>query len=516
VTIPEPCDKLRGAVLDRTPYGPTVDAFAEAYVPEGFVSVMQNQRGCFTSGGVYDFWKMDGQDGYDTMLWIRNQSWSNGDIFTVGISADANSAYADFQIDNPYIKGGYEMWGSGFGHETAYWGGAYRYDLISHWLLTLNTCPNAPEIEKEVRQNEPYNEWWAALEANGPYGNFFPNVKAPGVTQMGWWDIFAQPQLDSWTGAITMGDPSIRDKEWLFVIPLGHCTGDETTFDFPKFEIGDPQLMSVQIFKGNFSHPVFTTCNKINFYVFGPVPALNQNKSTTVGNYWSSLPTWPKFTETRYYLNANGNLSTTQQSSSSKFVYTFDPKNPAPAIGANTLYSSTPCGPRDQSEKIETRTDVLKWTSPVFTTPMALTGKITATLNVASTAVDTDFYVSVTDVYPSPSNVSTTIRYGAIRMRWRDDPSNAKNMTPGQTYQVTIDMWSTAYIVNVGHALRVLITSSRSPEFTVNPNNGWTLYTDNGPIIVANNTVYQGASTPSYISLPVVSINDIPENPKIR
>jgi hypothetical protein len=24
-----------------------------------------------------------------------------------------------------------------------------------------------------VRENEPYNEWWAPLEANGPYGNFY-------------------------------------------------------------------------------------------------------------------------------------------------------------------------------------------------------------------------------------------------------------------------------------------------------------------------------------------------------
>jgi len=333
---------------------------------------------------------------------------------------------------------------------------------------------------------------------------------------MGWWDIFAQPQLDSWTGAATMGDPSIRDKEWLFVVPLGHCTGDETDFLFPKSEIVDDQIMSVQLFKQNWTHPVFQTADKVNFYVFGPVPMYLTNHSGVIGNYWSSLPAWPKYVSTTYYLNDNGQLSTSTQTSNSKFTYTYDPKNPAPAIGANTLYSSSPCGPRDQSEKIEIRTDVLKWTSLPFPQSLAMVGKITATLNVASTAVDTDFFVTLTDVYPAPSNVSSTIRYGAIRMRWRSDPTKAVNMTPGQTYQVTVDMWSTAYIVNPGHSIRVLITSSRSPEFTINPNNGYPLYDETGPVIVANNTIYQGPSTPSFISLPIVPITSIPENPKIR
>jgi len=297
---------------------------------------------------------------------------------------------------------------------------------------------------------------------------------------------------------------------------LGHCTGDESSFDFPKFEVGDPQLMSVELFKGNYTHPVFTTCDHINFYVFGPVPKFIGANRSTLGNYWSSLPTWPKFTSTKFYLNANGVISGTQQTTSSNFTYLYDPNNPAPAYGSNTLYSSSPCGPRDQSELIEVRKDVLKWTSAPLTAALAITGKVTATLSVTSTAIDTDFFVTLTDVYPAPSNVSSTVRYGAIRMRWRDDPTKSNNMVPGQVYQVTVDMWSTAYIFNPGHSLRVLITSSRSPEFTINPNNGYPLDDATGPIIIANNTIFQSASTPSFITLPVVDITTIPENPKIH
>eukprot|EP00456_Euglypha_rotunda_P076967 TRINITY_DN723_c0_g1_i7.p1 TRINITY_DN723_c0_g1~~TRINITY_DN723_c0_g1_i7.p1 ORF type:complete len:536 (-),score=54.82 TRINITY_DN723_c0_g1_i7:21-1499(-) len=463
VTRPEPCDIKRPAVLDRTPYGPTVDEFAQAYLPAGFVSVMGNQRGCWTSGGVYNFWKQDGQDAYEIMEWIVKQPWSNGEVYIVGISADANSAYADYILPNPMIKGGYTMWGSALGHETSYWGGAYRYDLISHWLLTLNTCPGAGDIEVQVRTHEAYDDWWAPLEANGPYGNHYVNVAAPGVTQAGWWDIFLQPQLESYAGGLEYGDPSIRDELYLFVIPLGHCTGDESTFNYPYFETLAPQDLSVQLFLKNYTNPIFGIVDQYNLYVFGPVPAYNGGRNVTVlGNYWTSVPDWPKATSTNYYLLSGGVLSTSKPSTSSNVTYTYDPNNTAPAIGANSLYSSSPCGPRDQS-KIESRSDVVVWTSEPLKEAFAMVGQLTATITVASTAIDTDFYVSVTDVYPD-TNMSVGVRYGAIRMRWRDSDNVTSMMTPGQSYQVTLDLWSTAYIWNPGHSIRVHITSSRTPE----------------------------------------------------
>lgn len=446
------------------------------------------------------------------MLWILNQTWSNGQIYLSGISADAISAYSDFIIPNPMINGGYMMWGSAYGHETSYWGGAYRYDLISHWLLTLDTCANAKNIEQQVRDNEAYTEWWAPIEANGPYGNHFPNVQAPGVTQAGWWDIFAQPQIDSYTGAYTYGSP--KDKMWFWMIPLGHCTGDDLSdFGYPKFEIADPQIMSIQVFKGNWSHPIFSYTNRLNFYVFGPVPKYYGNV-TYIGNYYTSLPDWPAYTATNYYLGDKQYLTTTAPTTSFNRTYTYDPKNPAPAIGANSLFSSSPCGPRDQAKQVENRADVLTWTSDALSAPLAITGKVTATISVASTAVDTDFMVSVTDVYPN--GISSIVRYGAIRMKWRQDPTTPVLMTPGQIYTVTVDMWSTSYIWQQGHQIRVIVTSSRSPEFTVNPNNGYPLNDTSGPIIVAQNTIVQGPSTLSYITLPVVDLKDIPENPKIH
>ena len=175
------------AVIDRSPYGPALDLLDLVYVPEGFTAIIQNQRGCFTSGGDYNFWKQDGSDALDTMRWfVDTQPTSNGDVFISGASADGISAFSDYTINNTLIKGYSTIWATAFAHETCYWGGAYREDLISHWLLTLDTCPNSANIEVQVRENEGYNDWWAPIEATP---ETLANVNAPGVSQAGWWDI---------------------------------------------------------------------------------------------------------------------------------------------------------------------------------------------------------------------------------------------------------------------------------------------------------------------------------------
>jgi hypothetical protein len=507
VTVPEPCDAKRSAVIDRTPYGPTVDFFGETYIAEGFVGIMQNQRGCFTSGGVYNFWKNDSTDAYDTMAWAVSQPWSNGKVMIAGVSADGISAYSDFIIPQPNIYGAYSMWASAYGHETCYWGGAYRYGLISHWLLTLDTCSNSKAIEQQVRDHESMDDWWQLLEANGPWGNHFPNVNASGVQQAGWWDIFQQGQIDTFEGTRAYGTVKTH---WFWMIPLGHCTGSLSDFDYPMAEVLDPQFMSIRLFQGNFSADVFSYAKTYNFYVFGPVPKYIGLNATHTGNYWTSANEWPIYTPTRYYLNPGGYLSSGTPKDGNS-TYTYDPANPAPTLGGNNLFG--PCGPRDETSN-EKRGDFLVFTSDVFTSNWAITGRINATLTVSTDAVDTDFYVSLNDVYPDGKSIP--VRYGIIRMRWRNSATTPSLLTPNQKYTVNVDLWSTSYIFNSGHALRVTITSSKNPEFSVNPNNGKPLNDTSGPLIVAHNTVYYGATGGSYVSLPVVPITALPKNDQIR
>jgi len=422
--------------------------------------------------------------------------------------------YTDFIVDNPFIKGAYATWGSAFGHETAYWGGAYVSGLIKKWLDELVMCPDSIGIEKEVEQHEAYDSWWANLEADGPYGDHFPSDHIPAIHRAGWWDIFQQEMLNTYEGAVAEADPAVRDSQWLFVEPLGHCEGSASDFGYPNYTINDWFTMSVALFEGNMSDPVFSRTSNLNFYVLGTVPKFVAKGTAITGNYWCSLKTWPTFVNTNYYINSDGTLSTTKPSTGGQLSYKYDPNNPVPTDGGNNLLVH-PCGPQDQTKQVESRADVLKFTTTTaLSQTMALCGHVTATIFVSSDQVDTDFYVSLTDVYPNGESV--LIRYGALRMRWRDSDNTTSLMKPGQVYMVTVDMWSVAYIFDAGHMIRVLVTSSNSPQFAPNPNNGHLLADSDQPVYIANNTVYTGAAQASYVTLPIVDVNSLPKNNQIQ
>ena len=72
------------------------------------------------------------------------------------------------------------------------------------------------------------------------------------------------------------------------------------------------------------------------------------------------------------------------------------------------------------------------------------------------------------------ANRSMLIQKGAIRMRWRNGPfqTTPDFMVPGKKYQVVIDIGWAAYVLNKGHSLRLTVTSSTWPYYSVNPNTG--------------------------------------------
>lgn len=126
----------------------------------------------------------------------------------------------------------------------------------------------------------------------------------------------------------------------------------------------------------------------------------NDEAGLNTANYWTSLEYFPEPTMVKYYYHADGTLSTTapteDEVDSSPYVY--DPADPVPTVGGNNL--DMPCGPLDQAE-IDQRTDVLTFQTSTFESPLPLTGPLLATLYVSSDAIDTDFMVRLSDVYPS-------------------------------------------------------------------------------------------------------------------
>jgi predicted acyl esterase len=69
-------------------------------------------------------------------------------------------------------------------------------------------------------------------------------------------------------------------------------------------------------------------------------------------------------------------------------------------------------------------------------------------------------------------------------------------------------MWDLCYVFNDGHKMRVSITSSNYPRYTINLNND-RLQWEGGDAVVATNSVILGEQ--SYVTVPTVPLSSLPK-----
>jgi putative CocE/NonD family hydrolase len=125
-------------------------------------------------------------------------------------------------------------------------------------------------------------------------------------------------------------------------------------------------------------------------------------------------------------------------------------------------------------------------------------------LFVSSDCPDTDFTVKLTDVYPDGR--SMLIIDGILRMRNQNGTDHWELMSPGTIYQVDVDLWSTSYIWNTGHQIRVDISSSNYPRCLNNPNTADGMH-KNTTYAIAQNTIYIDSVHSSCLLLPEIPSN---------
>jgi len=310
-------------------------------------------------------------------------------------------------------------------------------------------------------------------------------------------------------GEQTQSDPSVRGKSFIFITPYGHCENYDGVPEFPGGHTDVPDELALSLFQQTDIPPVspkFTWSYPVNFYVMAP---RNQNR---VGNYWTSIQDFPTPKYVSYYLQPDLTLSTqTPVASSSSHSYVYNPVKPVPTVGGNNLFTS--CGPADQTSVLK-RTDVVAFLSSPLASDLVVTGRMSATLWVSGSTQDTDFTVKVMDRYPSGE--STLLQDGIIRMKWRDSTSTPSPMQTGQIYQVQLDLWSTSYVFPSGHSIQVAVSSSNSPRFLAHinqyaPLSDWSNYKP----VNATNVIWHDKQHPSFISLPIVSLSDLPRNSNI-
>ncbi|RMG59127.1 MAG: CocE/NonD family hydrolase, partial [Bacteroidetes bacterium] len=175
---------------------------------------------------------------------------------------------------------------------------------------------------------------------------------------------------------------------------------------------------------------------------------------------------------------------------------------PSPTHGGPTLRQDQLQGPYDQTLVVESRGDLLAFSTPALSQALVVEGAIRLRLYVAADQPDADFAIRLTDVYPDGRSI--LLRDGILRLRFRDGftSSDTALATPGQVYALDYTLEDLAQVFPPGHQLRLLVSGANYPRFDLNLQNGGALYRP-GDTTVAQLTVHTGGQTASYIDLPV-------------
>ncbi|HKF50852.1 MAG TPA: CocE/NonD family hydrolase [Candidatus Acidoferrales bacterium] len=335
-------------------------------------------------------------------------------------------------------------------------------------------------------------------------------INKPGLWFMSWYDVSVSPNLAAYNFVRHNAPSAIADQQYAIIAPVLHCAYTRATEQtmIGDLNVGDARLDYNNIMYGWFDHflkgatnKVLEQLPKVLYYVVGE-------------NRWESSSTWPPegAQPKTFYLHSGGSANTLYGNGSledspetadhpDRFVY--DPGNPVPTFGGGGCCEGDAVhfGSFDQ-RPVEARNDVLVYTTPAFTEGTEMSGPITVTLYVSSSAKDTDFTFRIDDVYPDGRafNLIENIQ----RMRYRDGYDKPPVwIQSGQLYKVTFQPIDFSNYFFPDHRLRLEVSSSNFPRFDRNLNTGGNNYGESS-YVVAHNAVHHSSEYPSKITISVV------------
>ena len=214
---------------------------------------------------------------------------------------------------------------------------------------------------------------------------------------------------------------------------------------------------------------------------------------------WCVADDWPppRMQVRELFLAGGGRLSEAPPERSQPDTYVFDPTNPTPTVAGSYVSSVYRPGSGDVSG-IHARPDVAVYTTEPLARPLDVVGPLRCVLYASSTARDTDFAVRLSDVFPDGRAIQ--LQNGIIRARYRNPDGPAELIQPDRVYRFEIDMWATANRFQVGHRVRIDISSADFPRFDRNANLGGV----EGPPVSARQRIFHDPEKPSLLLLPVL------------
>lgn len=521
-------------VFSRCPYN-APDNFASAprsvYLRNNIVFIGQDCRGTGQSQGESQPYGLkEREDAEDTIRWICSQDWSNGKVGMEGGSYGgavqwlaALNSMVQLVVISPHNC-------SANMHDEAFVGGALFFQLKFWWAFSqhykrhVQFSPAPNWDESGIATHRPLCEmdraaglgrvpYWQRLlrdwtySKDWDYGNavkFPERVITPAYIVGGWFDFYNGRSIDSFHALRRGGGTEeVRKFTRLVMGPWTHMGNKNPNLFDEHGHAEDYKHTSERFLIGLLNDPMVD-----------PIPDEPVVRYFMMGkNEWRASETWPPkgVRETPFYLHATRPANTAQgggtlncsrpSTDESGDHYVYDPADPVLSRGGCFL-GPQECGDGCVTQMcIESRQDVLCYTSQPLEINLEIAGQVQLVLWVSCSCFDTDFTAKLVDVWPD--GTSYNVLDGIQRMRFRERTEREELLTSTESVKITIDLWHTAHTFGKGHCIRVHVSSSNFPHFDPNMNTGNPLGMDSLGA-KAEQTVYHDTMRPSHILLPII------------
>ena len=500
-------------ILVRIPYSKTAQTklfatiIGRMWAEHGYTVVLQGTRGRYESGGDYYPLRHERQDGLDTLAWLAERPWFDGRLGTWGCSYYGYTqwAVADQGLTAPIIQEASTDFRRMF-----YPGGAFSLKSALHWAVLshgprdVTPSPDAlqrgfagfPLIEADDRAagdipffndwaNHPErDEYWVAIDGTDRASR----LKAPVLLMGGWYDPFLPGLLADYSRIRETADPKVAAETRLVIGPWAHA---ET--------VHYPDGATPRNFRLECLAPSIPWFDRHLRGIPGPPTAPVRIYVQGI-HQWRDEQEWPpaRMRPIAYYLHRDGRANTAGGSGMltteppagdeprDSFVY--DPGDPVPTAGGAMLGSGAGVG---RQNAIETRPDVLSYSTAPLADDLEMTGPVRLVLHIATTVANTDFTGKLVDV--DEDGAAYNVCDGILRRAYE----------PDRAVEIAIDLWPTSIVFRRGHRIRLEVSSSNYPRFDRNPNTGRRVATETVPV-AATQSVFHDRVRPSRLILPVI------------
>ena len=381
-------------ILGRTSYDKSnpviwIDAVARAFVPRGYVVMLQDLRGRGLSEGTGDYFHTanakEGIDGYDTIEWAAAQEWCNGKVGMVGASHGGivqnmaslyrpphlSALWVDVAPTNAFRwevrQGGamaLHMYGALYLHgydsqEIA--GDADAIERIERGAERLSeevwkqpfkegetpitVVPNLEKVLMHYYRDGIYTDFWKQESLNHAQ-HYDRMADIPAVYSSGWYDPFAaetSEQFAHMTAKNTTPQRLILGP-WNHVSMRGKGASYVGDVEFGESANWGDRVLNQERFRwfDRWLKDIDTGVEDdepVRIFVMGGGEGdFDEAGRVHHGGTWRAEQEWPlnRAVETPFYLKYGGGLETVLPGASdSSTTWEHDPENPVPTVSGN-------------------------------------------------------------------------------------------------------------------------------------------------------------------------------------